>query len=194
MHFLNDIWYQTHSNLKPKIQFWKLRNFTEIYRLNESFPINTVLRKIKNTYFIPSKVCFAVKNVPLVIEWTISCEKDQTCCFTISPVVWCALCRSCSRKLVKDFGGCRSAANRSYGFDGQGSGGAACIIFGISVRSSSATNWNIFSLLERTKSMHEILLMFAITTCGVFLLYERNKSSGNIWSLSFSRYFAFLSF
>ena len=53
---------------------------------------------------------------------------------------------------------------------GQGSDGAACIIFCMSVLSSSATNGNIFSLLERIKSVHEKLLMFAITICGVFLL------------------------
>ena len=52
----------------------------------------------------------------------------------------------------------------------KGSDGAACIIFCILVLSSSATNRSIFSLLERIKSVHEILFMLAITICGVFLL------------------------
>ena len=34
--------------------------------------------------------------------------------------------RNCSRKLVKDFGGCHSGANRSPGFSGKGSDGAVC--------------------------------------------------------------------
>ena len=100
-----------------------------------------------NTYFIPSKVCFAAKNVPLDIEKIISCEKDQICCFIISPVVWYVLCKSCSRKLVNDFDTCQSGANRFPGFGGQGSYGAACMIFCISVGSSSTTSWSIFSLL-----------------------------------------------
>ena len=95
-------------------------------------------------------------------------------------------------------------ANRSSaGFGGQGSDGAACIIFCIPVLSQSATNQNIFSLLEWIKFVHKILLMFAITICGVFLLQERNikvlnkktESSGNIiWSFSFNRCLAFLLF
>ena len=138
-------------------------------------------------------MCFALKNASLDIEWTISCEKNQICCFTISPVLWYVLCKSFSRKFVKDFVGCRSGANRSFGFGGQRSDGATCIIYCISVWNKVATNQNIFSLPEQIKSMHSIL-MFSGTICGVFSLMERNKSYGNIiWSLFFSRCRAFLS-
>ena len=85
-------------------------------------------------------------------------------------------------------GDCRSGANRSSGFSGQVSNGATCIVF-------FKSNRNIFFLLVTIKSVHWILLMFAITICGIFLQQERNKSSGIIiWSLSFSRSLAFLSF
>ena len=72
----------------------------------------------RNTYFVPSKVCFAMKKVLLNVKWTISCKKDQISCFSISTVVWCAFYRKCSRKLVKDFGDCRSSANRYSDFSG----------------------------------------------------------------------------
>ena len=117
------------------------------------------------------------------------------CCLTISPVVRCVFYRNCSRKLVKDFGDCRSGANRSSDFSDQGSNVATCIIFFKSVRNSSSTNRNIFFLLETIKSVYGISLMFAITICGIFQLQEKNKSSGNIiWSISFSRSLGFLSF
>ena len=99
------------------------------------------------------------------------------------PIV--ALERSCSRKLAKDFAVSQSDANRYFNLGDQRSNGATCIIFCISVRNSSPTNRNVISLLERIKSVYEILVMFAVTICGIFLLHERNKSSGNIfWSLS----------
>ena len=84
--------------------------------------------------------------------------------------------------------------NGSFGFGHHGSDGAASIIFCISVHTSSGTNRNIFSLLEWIKSLHKILLMFAITICGALLLMKRRNSSGNIiWNLSFSCSLAFLS-
>lgn len=92
------------------------------------------------------------------------------------PIV--ALERSCSRKLAKDFAVSQSDANRYFNLGDQRSNGATCII---SVRNSSPTNRNVISLLERIKSVYEILLMFAVTICGIFLLHERNKSSGNIF-------------
>ena len=71
-----------------------------------------------NTYFVPSKVFFAVKKVPTDIELTISCKKDQICCFTISPFVWCVFYWNCSRNLAKDPGGYWSGANRASSFGG----------------------------------------------------------------------------
>lgn len=128
---------------------------------------------------VPSKVCLAVKKVRLDIEWTILCEKDQLCGFTIFPVAWWVLCRS-------RFGDSQFGANRSFGYGGKESDGAACINFYISVHNMPPTNQNIFSLLEQIKSVHKILLLVAVTMCGVFLLMERNGSSGNIIeSLSF---------
>ena len=41
----------------------------------------------RTIYFVPNKVFFAVKKVPTDIELTISCKKDQICCFTISAFV-----------------------------------------------------------------------------------------------------------
>ena len=56
--FLNDILYQIYSNSKPKIEFWKLRNLTEIFSLNQSFPIDSlqhILRNIKNKHLFRTK-------------------------------------------------------------------------------------------------------------------------------------------
>ena len=90
---------------------------------------------------------------------------------------------------------CQSDANRSSGFSSQRDNGKVCIKVFIYVRNSSSANRNNFFLLETIKSMHCILLMFAIAICDIFLLKERSKSSGNIiWSLSFSLSLAFLSF
>ena len=75
-------------------------------------------RRKTNTYFVPSKVFFAVKKVPTDIELTISCKKDQICCFTISPFVWCVFYWNCSRNLAKDPGGYWSGANRASSFGG----------------------------------------------------------------------------
>ena len=111
---------------------------------------------------------FAVKKVLLDIEWTISCEKSQICSFTIFPVVQCVFYRSCSRKPFKGFGGFWSSANRCFGFGSQHSDGATCIIFCMSDRNLSATNWNFFPLLEQIKPMDRILLMFPVTICSVF--------------------------
>ena len=137
------------SNLK--LIFKKLRSIIGVFQLNQNFPIrySTYYGKWKtNTYFVPSKLYFAVKKGPLDIECTISCKKDQICCFTISPVLWCVFYKNCSRKFVKDFGDCRSDVNRSSGFSGWGSNGAVCFAFFVSVRKSSSTNQNIFFLLE----------------------------------------------
>ena len=64
MLFLNDIWYEIYPNFKPKVEFWKLRIFTEIFSLNEWFPVNPVqciLRETKNTIHLfhtkPSVFC-----------------------------------------------------------------------------------------------------------------------------------------
>ena len=90
----------------------------------------------------------------------MSCRKDQICCFSISSVV--------SYVFYKDFADCRLGAYRSSGFSDLVSNGATCIIFFISVRNSSSTNRNIFFWLEKIKSVHGTLLMFAIIICGIF--------------------------
>ena len=143
-----------------------MRSIIEVFQLNRSFLIrnSTYYGKWKTkAYFVPSKLYFAVKKVLLDIQWTISCKKDQICCFTISPVAWCVFYRNCSRKLGKDFDDCRSdvSLNRSSGFSWWENNGAVCITFFVSVRNSSSTN---------QKSMHGILLMFAIIICSIFLV------------------------
>ena len=34
------------------------------------------------------------------VKWATSCKKDQTCCFTISSIVWCLFYRNCFRKTL----------------------------------------------------------------------------------------------
>ena len=93
--------------------------------------------------------------------------------------------RRCSRKLVKGFDGCWASANRSFGFGGQGSDGATCIIFCMSDRNLLATNWNIFPLLGRIKSIHRKLLMFPITICSVFCYRKEVRVLKILFRVSF---------
>ena len=93
--------------------------------------------------------------------------------------------RRCSRKLVKGFDGCWASANRSFGFGGQGSDGATCIIFCMSDRNLLATNWNIFPLLGRIKSIHRKLLMFPITNCSVFCYRKEVRVLKILFRVSF---------
>ena len=65
-----------------------------------------ITKNEKQTLVSYQAKCFVVKKVPLDIEWTMSCKKDQICCLTFFPVVWSVFYRNCSRKFVKDFGGC----------------------------------------------------------------------------------------
>ena len=98
----------------------KLRNFIQVFNLNHFFQwicCSTYYKTWKRkTCFVASKVCFAVKKVALNVEGTIFCKKDQICCFTISPFVWCVFYRNCTRKLVEDFSDCWSGTNRPSGF------------------------------------------------------------------------------
>ena len=152
--------------LNPSCIFWITcdTNYIQTSNLKFSFENWEYLLKFLTL------LCFAVEKVPLYIKWKISGKKDQICWFTISSVAWCVFYRNCSRELVKDLGNCWPGANRSSGFSGQGSNGATCIIFFISVCNLSSTNWNIFFLLEAVKSMHWLLLIFVLTICGIFLL------------------------
>ena len=152
--------------LNPSCIFWMTCDTNYIQTSNLKFSFENWESLLK---FL-TLLCFAVEKAPLDIEWKISCKKDKICWFIISSVAWYVFYRNCSRKLVKDFGNCWSGANRSSGFSGQGSNGATCIIFFISARKSSSTNWNNFFLLEAIKSVHGILLIFALTICGIFLL------------------------
>ena len=117
-----------------------------------------------NTYYEKSKTNTYFSHAKCVLQWKsslwISCRKDQICCFSISSVVLYVF--------YKDFADCRLGAYRSSGFSDLVSNGATCIIFFISVRNLSSTNRNIFFLLEKIKSVHGILLMFAVIICGIF--------------------------
>ena len=102
-------------NLKLTFENWEtLLKFLIWINTFQWIRYSTYYEKWKtNIYFVPSKVCFAVKNLPLEIEWKISCKKDQISCFSISAVVWSVFYRNYLRKLIKDFSVCRSGTNRS---------------------------------------------------------------------------------
>ena len=109
------------SNLKLSFKNWEtLLKFLIWINPYQSIRYRTYYGKWKaNTYlFRIKKGVFCNEKVPLEIEWIVSCKKDQICCFSNSPVVWCVFYRHCPRKLLKDFGDCRSGANRSTGFSG----------------------------------------------------------------------------